>query len=243
MPNKQAFWREKSLWPLSHSIVPLTFYAITNSLVATIIGVYLWESIEFLLSLLLRSCCGSNALSEKKADSLIGDPLLGIFSTLPLFLLDVLVESQPNAQEHQRTLRAQATVCIDKGLSVGFFVLIAASLMFCGFIHKPNTGQNRSNRLATFVVATTIWTPTIVTIWYLIFGLNCVEDIDDRLVKEVHKLIGLPISLFIHGAFVMSQTIIAIVYLASTNDSYIFVNLCLSAIIWTCISITIGATL
>lgn len=77
------FYEERAPWPFVHATAPLLLYFVTRNLTLSLLLIFLWETLETLLSLMF------NFFSEQKPNSLIGDPLVGALTILGFFFLDV----------------------------------------------------------------------------------------------------------------------------------------------------------
>jgi hypothetical protein len=81
-PTLVPFYLEQSSWPFVHAVVPLALYFATRDIVLTLLLIYVWESLEFLLSRVVVW------LRESIWDKVIGDPMIGALSVLVFWILD-----------------------------------------------------------------------------------------------------------------------------------------------------------
>jgi len=78
------FWRENSVYPFVHSVVPAALYFATRRVALALLLMYVWETVEATLALVASRA----TFGEHAADSLIGDPLVGALGIGALALLD-----------------------------------------------------------------------------------------------------------------------------------------------------------
>ena len=76
------FWREPATFPFAHAVVPLALYFTTRNILLSLLLIYVWETIETLISLLWPY------FREKRLDSLLGDPLVGSLGIFAFAFLD-----------------------------------------------------------------------------------------------------------------------------------------------------------
>jgi len=78
------FWRENTVYPFTHYLVPLALYLSSRSLFFSLFTIYLWESIETLIGQFINA-----TYQEPWYDRMIGDPLQGGLAITTAWLADV----------------------------------------------------------------------------------------------------------------------------------------------------------
>jgi len=121
--DKLRFLHERSAWPFVHAVLPLALYATLRNAVLALLLIYVWETLETLLSLFLRS------FTENKTDSLLGDPLVGALAIATLYTLD-------SAFGWQSAVLATTSLAARLG---AFAVLGAVSAL--GFAFRPRASN------------------------------------------------------------------------------------------------------
>jgi hypothetical protein len=82
MSADQPFYKEQTRWAFVHATVPLAIYFATRNIVLTLLLIYVWETIEYILSRFI------SYLHESVGDSLVGDPVVGSLTVFSFWLLD-----------------------------------------------------------------------------------------------------------------------------------------------------------
>lgn len=77
-----TFFRESSVWPFVHCLINGSLYTNTRNWPLSIALMYVWESIELVVSGFLGN------FVEAKDDSLLGDPLVGFLVITALYVID-----------------------------------------------------------------------------------------------------------------------------------------------------------
>jgi len=116
-----AFWREDSVYPFVHAVIPAALYFATRNATLSLLLMYVWETLELTLALLVSS----STFGESAADALIGDPLVGALGIGALALADVAFGWAPLVRATAPLwlrLLASAYIAV---LSLGFFFLSA----------------------------------------------------------------------------------------------------------------------
>lgn len=108
-----SFVREQSVYPFTHAVVNVAFYMVVRDLRWAIIGFYVWESVELVLS------AAFSGLAEECNDSLLGDPLIGLLAILAFWLYD-------RATGADREFRQQA---LEVARALAFLIIGAASFV------------------------------------------------------------------------------------------------------------------
>lgn len=80
------FWKEQTRWPLVHATFSLAIYFLTRDIVLALLLVYVWESIEYVLSRIFPY------FKESRGDSVFGDPLVDALSIFAFWILDQATE-------------------------------------------------------------------------------------------------------------------------------------------------------
>jgi len=99
----ESFWLERRAWPLSHFLVPSALYFALRDPVASLLLMYVWESVELAVYMLFRGryvmFAGNTDTTTREtvADSLLGDPIMG-GTGIALFYVADLVFSWPGPQ-------------------------------------------------------------------------------------------------------------------------------------------------
>lgn len=119
MAGHAAFWRENSVYPFVHSVVPAALYVATRRVALSLLLMYVWETVEATLALVAsRAMFGEHA-----ADSLIGDPLVGALGIGALALLDAAYDWAPAVCAATALGTRLLAFAYIAGLSLAFFPL------------------------------------------------------------------------------------------------------------------------
>ena len=86
--TKRRFWREDSPWPFVHAVVPLAVYVSLRHLLVSLLLIYVWETVETLLGIVLPF------FKEPKLNSLVSDPLVGTASILVFVAFEAALDNQ-----------------------------------------------------------------------------------------------------------------------------------------------------
>lgn len=84
--DETPFWREETVYPCLHYIMPLCMYAATRNVFASIVIVYAWESAERVAA----RCGMKTEAAEQWDDSWIGDPLIGTLAIVAFGIVDAV---------------------------------------------------------------------------------------------------------------------------------------------------------
>jgi len=80
------FWRENTVYPFAHYVVPLAVYLASRHLFFSLFLMYAWESLETLLA----EVANIGMFKEPYYDRMIGDPLHGGIAIGTAYLADVV---------------------------------------------------------------------------------------------------------------------------------------------------------